>query len=123
MFDKIRLRHSGALPADFERNYGLSIGLDGLLCGFLGVAFADIEARVKEGGTDAELAEWVLARGLRPNRTQAIVWNEYTRKLGRSDRITPYLQKQIADEGLDPSTVHCSLDFIEVTEGRPAAND
>jgi hypothetical protein len=122
MFDKIRLKQAGQLPADFERNYGLPIGLDGLLCGFLGVVFADVEARVHEGGADAELAEWVFARGLHPNRTQAIAWNEYTRKLGWNDRITPYLQKQIAEEGLDPATVRCSLDFIEVTEGRPPAN-
>lgn len=121
MFDKIRLNQAGQLPPDFERNYGLSVGLDGTLCSFLGVAFADVEARVQAGGTDAELAEWVFARGLRPNRTQALVWNEFTRKLGWNDRITPYLKKQIAEEGLDPAVVRTSIDFIEVTEGRPAA--
>jgi hypothetical protein len=121
MFDKIRLQQAGALPADMQRNYGLSIGLDGILCSYLGVAFAAIEARVQAGGTDAELAEWVFTQGLRPNRTQAVVWNEYTRKLGWNDRITPYLQKQLRDEGIDPAQVVTSLDFIEVTEGRPAA--
>lgn len=121
MFDKIRLKQAGALPEDMQRNYGLAIGLDGILCSYLGVAFAAFEARVQAGGTDAELAEWVFAEGLRPNRMQAVVWNEYTRKLGWNDRITPYLQKQLRDEGIDPAQVVTSLDLIEVTEGRPAA--
>ena len=69
MFDKIRLMSAGTLPEDLHRNYGLSIGLDGMLCGFLGVAFAEVEARVRQGGTDEELTEWILSRGLRPNRT------------------------------------------------------
>ena len=43
MFDKIRLMQAGTLPSDLHRNYGLSIGLDGLLCGFLGLEFASIE--------------------------------------------------------------------------------
>ena len=122
MFDKIRLRQAGQLPEDMHRNYGLAIGLDGILCGFLGVPFADIEARVREGGTDAELAEWVFSRGLRPNRIQTVAWNEYTRKLGLHDRLTLYLQKQLRDEGLDPATVFTSLDFIEAIEGRPPAS-
>ena len=71
--------------------------------------------------SDAELAEWVFAQGLRPNRMQTVVWNEYTRKLGWNDRITPYLQKQLREEGVDPAQVVTSLDLIEVTEGRPAA--
>lgn len=42
MLDKIRLKQAGNLPDDFHRNYGLSIGLDGQLCGFLDVKFADV---------------------------------------------------------------------------------
>ncbi len=121
MFDKIRLMQAGSLPEDLHRNYGLSIGLDGMLCGFLGVRFADLEARIKGGGPDAELAEWIFSRGLRPNRTQALVWNEFTRKAGWNDRITPYLQKQIQEAGLDPASVVTSLDLIEISEGRPPA--
>ena len=50
MLDKMRLKLAGRLPADFERNYGLTFGLDGILCGFLNVKFEDIEARVAQGG-------------------------------------------------------------------------
>ena len=33
MLDKIRLQVAGKLPEEFHRNYGLSVGLDGQLCG------------------------------------------------------------------------------------------
>ncbi|MBI5692047.1 MAG: DUF5069 domain-containing protein [Verrucomicrobia bacterium] len=119
MFDKIRLMSAGTLPEDLHRNYGLSIGLDGMMCGFLGVSFPDVEARVRAGGSDEELTEWVFARGLRPNRTQTLIWNEFTRKAGWNDRLTPYLRKQIAEAGLPPTSAETSLDLIEITEGRP----
>ena len=32
----------------------MSIGLDGHLCGFLGIEFAALSERVKQGGTDEE---------------------------------------------------------------------
>ena len=118
MLDKIRLMQGGQLPEDFHRNYGLSIGLDGHLCGFLNVKFADLELRMKEGGTDAEIAEWIFARGLRPNRMQAQVWNECSRKFGWNDRVTAYLQAIKEEKGLNTSP-HCtSFDLIELTEER-----
>jgi hypothetical protein len=118
MIDKIRLMQSGRLPEDFHRNYGLSVGLDGQLCGFLGVKFPDVEQRVAEGGSDAEIAEWIFAHGLRPNRVQAHIWNEYSRKLGWNDRVTEYLNKQKAEAGIGDSPQLTSFDLIEVTEGR-----
>ncbi|MEO5958286.1 MAG: DUF5069 domain-containing protein [Opitutaceae bacterium] len=119
MLDKIRLQQNGRLPADFQRNYGLSIGGDGQLCGFLGVEFAAVEARVKEGGTDAEIAEWIFARGLRPNRTQTFVWNEHSRKLGWNDRVTTYLTNLKKETGAEGSGAVTSFDMIEYLEGRP----
>ena len=90
MLDKIRLQVAGKLPEEFHRNYGLSVGLDGQLCGFLNVKFADVEAKVLAGVLDAEIAEWIFAIGFRPNRSQANVWNEHSRKLGWNDRLTSY---------------------------------
>ena len=46
MLDKMRLKPAGKLPSDFVRNYGLTFGLDGILCGFLNVKFEEIEVRV-----------------------------------------------------------------------------
>lgn len=119
MIDKIRLKQAGQLPEDFHRNYGLSVGLDGMLCGFLGVKFEEVEARVQEGGTDAEIAEWILARGLRPNRAQTLVWNEFSRKLGWNDRVSAYLDKIKKEGGLAHLPFVTSFDLIELGEERP----
>jgi len=118
MIDKIRLHQAGRLPEDFHRNYGLSVGLDGMFCGFLNVAFVDVETRVREGGTDVEIAEWIFARGLRPNRQQKFVWNEFSRKVGWNDRVSAYLENQKAEAGLESRTVRTSFELIELTEGR-----
>ena len=118
MLDKIRLQQAGRLPEDYQRNYGLSVGLDGLLCGFLNVKFEEIEARVKAGGTDEEIAEWIFTRGLRPNRMQTQVWNECSRKFGWNDRVASYLQKIKQGAGLGHLTAVTSFDLIELTEDR-----
>lgn len=118
MLDKIRLMHAGDLPADYHSHYGLPVGLDGQICGFLGVPFAEIEARVRQGGDDTEIAEWIFARGLRPNRTQAMVWNEHARKLGWNDRVTAYLETLKREAGLAHVAASTSFDLIELSEGR-----
>ena len=117
MLDKMRLKQAGKLPEDFHRNYGLSFGLDGQLCGFLGVKFEAIEARVAEGGTDTEIAEWIFAHGLRPSRPQTHVWNEYIRKLGWNDRGAAVIAKVKAEQGLadrdDIQTIFAGIDALE----------
>lgn len=118
MIDKIRLMQAGKLPPDYHRNYGLALGLDGQLCGMLNVPFKDIEARVREGGTEAEIAEWVFSRGLRPNRVQTHIWNEYLRKFGWNDRVTPYLQELKREMKMEHVPQQTALDLIEVHEGR-----
>jgi hypothetical protein len=118
MIDKIRLKQAGKLPEDYHRNYGLSVGLDGQLCGFLNVKFEDVEARIQQGGTDEEIAEWVFAHGLRPNRTQLHVWNEHSRKMGWNDRIAAYLQNLKKEWGREDLAACTSFDLIEITEER-----
>jgi hypothetical protein len=119
----MRLKQAGRLPEDFHRNYGLSVGLDGTLCGFLGVKFEDIEARVQQGGEDGEIVEWIFARGLRPSRAQANVWNEYIRKLGWNDRYASFITKMKTELGLAGHAAGTTFELIELTEGRepPAA--
>jgi hypothetical protein len=118
MIDKIRLKQAARLPEDFHRNYGLSVGLDGNLCGFLGVSFEDIDARVGQGGTDEEIAEWIFARGLRPTRVQATVWNEYSRKFGWNDRISSFVAKIKAESGLAGHPACTTFELIELSEDR-----
>ena len=119
MLDKIRLQQTGKLPEDFQRNYGLSFGLDGQLCGFLGVKFADVEAKVQAGGTDAEIAEAIFSLGLRPSRQQALVWNEYIRKLGWNDRGAAVIAKVKEQHGLtNRDDIQTIFDGIDVLEDR-----
>ncbi len=118
MLDKIRLRQAGKLPEHFHRNYGLSIGLDGQLCGFLNVKFEDVEAQVRAGRTDAEIAEWMFATGLRPNRAQAHVWNEHSRKIGWNDRVAAFNAKVKTEPGWEHCTAITSFDLIDQSEER-----
>lgn len=118
MIDKIRLKQAGKLPEHFHRNYGLSIGLDGQLCGFLGVTHADVEAQVAAGKSDDEIAEWIFSTGLRPNKTQAFIWNECSRKFGWNDRIASYLAKVRTEPGWEHITAITSFDVIEQSEDR-----
>jgi hypothetical protein len=118
MVDKIRLKLAGRLPGDFVRNYGLSVGLDGSLCGFLGIKFEDVEARVAAGGTDEEIVEWIFAHGLRPNRTQALVWNDFSRKMGWNDRVSNFLAKAKDEAGLSQHPGCTTFELIDHMEER-----
>ena len=70
-----------------------------------------------EGGTDAEIAEWIFAHGLRPSRPQTHVWNEYIRKLGWNDRGSAVIAKVKAEQGLaardDIQTIFAGIDALE----------
>ncbi len=118
MLDKIRLRQAGRLPEDYHRNYGLSVGLDGNLCGFLNVKFEDVAAQVQAGRTDAEVAEWIFVTGLRPTRVQAQVWNEFVRKLGWNDRVSTFVAKIKAEAGMPDHPACTTFDLIEFNEDR-----
>lgn len=57
MLGKIRCHLREKLPEEYRPNFGLSIGLDGMLCGMLGVAHADLIDRMRGGGSDEEILE------------------------------------------------------------------
>jgi hypothetical protein len=118
MLDKMRLKLAGRLPEDFHRNYGLSVGLDGQFCGFMNVKFEDVEAQVAAGRTQEEVAEWIFAHGLRPNRTQAMAWNEHSRKLGWNDRMSSFVAKVKAESGIGTPATSTVFELIELTEDR-----
>jgi hypothetical protein len=48
MLDKIRCHLREKLPKEYRPNFGLSIGLDGMLCGMLGVTHADLIERMRQ---------------------------------------------------------------------------
>ena len=119
LIDKIRLHQSGHLPEEYHANLGLSVGLDGLLCGFLGVEFSALCQRVQQGGTDDELANWCFQQGLRPSKVQARIWNEFSRKFGYDDAAAKFLARVKAEDGLEQHTdVVTAFDLIDLREGR-----
>ena len=119
LLDKIRLHHRGELPEEYRPNFGLRFGLDGHLCGFLGVEFDALSERVRAGGTDEEIAEWCFARGLRPNKVQARVWNEFARKVGWNDRVSQFVANTLREDGTTDRPDLCTaFDTMDFREGR-----
>lgn len=116
MIDKIRLHLRGGLPEEYQPNFGLADGLDGLLAQFLGVTHDEIVARACEGGIDEEILEWCFARGLRPNETQIAIWNSFAEKIGWRDRAAATVERVRKQSGrTDIATI---FDCIDANEGR-----
>jgi hypothetical protein len=122
MLDKIRLHLRGELPDEYRPNFGLSVGLDGTLCGFLGVEHADLIEQVRAGVGDEEILEWCYTRGTRLNAVQKRIWNEYARKLGWNDRASSFLDKVRAEDGSTMETAHLltAFELMDHREGRTA---
>jgi hypothetical protein len=120
MLDKIRCHLRGKLPEEYRSHFGLSVGLDGMLCGMLGVNHADLIERLRIGGTDEEILEWCYARGTRLNRAQVHIWNEFARKLGWNDRASQFLAKVKAEDGSAAETADLTTAFelMDYREGR-----
>ena len=53
MLDKIRLNLRGQLDAGYHPRLGL--GMDELLCRFLGIQYGEVKGQVVEGKSDAEI--------------------------------------------------------------------
>jgi gluconokinase len=120
MLDKIRLQAREELHPDFHANLGLATGGDGVCCAFLRVPYAELRERVLSGGTDEEILQWCLERGGRKlDPIELMLWNEFSRKLGWNDRVTPSLIKLKAESGLsDRDDIATIFDYCEVDEGR-----
>lgn len=118
MLDKIRAHQRGELPEEYLPNLGLSLGLDGRMCAFLGIAFADVCTRVQEDGTDEEILAWCCERsGFQLTEERAYIWNEFARKFGWNDVAGRFLRKVRAEEGLSDELV-TAFDLIDFREGR-----
>ena len=118
MLDKIRCHLRDELAEEYRPNFG--VGLDGMLCGMLGVAHADLIERMRGGGSDEETLEWCYARGTRLNGVQVHIWNEFARKVGWNDRVAQFLSKVKAEDGTTAETADLStaFDLIDYREGR-----
>ena len=119
MLDKIRCDLAGTLPEEYRPNLGLSVGLDGFLCGFLRVQFADVRQKISQGLSDDEMVEWCFATGLRPNSMQRRIWNGFWEKFGWRDLATSVIDDLKKKEGLDNRPeLQTAFDVIDEREGR-----
>ena len=117
MLDKIRAHARGELPPDYVEKLGE--GFDGRCVRFLGVKYEEVIARVKEGGTDEEIFLSVYEHGRKPSGEDMENWNEFMRKCGWKDSVTPTLEWRKKEAGLaDRADIETMFQFIDVDEGR-----
>ena len=120
MLDKIRLHAAGRLPADYQKNLGdaQTYVLDGRTCRFLGIQYADLQARVLAGATDEEAYAWVLAHGTPRTDEECEVWNGFMMKRGWRDAGAEVLAKRIKESRLEDAPVMTMFDYLDFDEGR-----
>jgi len=120
IIDKIRLDAAGQLPSGYH--VGVIPGkrtFDDRLCCFLGVSWDALRARVLAGGSDAEILDWCLAHGRRPDAEQIEVWNTFMEKRGWRDPASAGLHQNKTDAGLaDRDDLQTFFDLFDVEEGR-----
>ena len=117
MLDKIRAHAKGELPTEYLEKLG--DGFDGRCVRFLGVKYEDVVARVKEGGSDEEIWQWAWERGRKPTEEDMENWNEFLRKCGWKDALTPTLERRKKESGLqDRADVETMFQYIDADEGR-----
>jgi hypothetical protein len=120
MLDKVRAQGRGHLPADYQPNLGK--GFDEACVKFLGVNYDQLVERVKSGGNDEEILDWCFNHGRRPSKDEIFVWNEFMRKRGWNDEITPTLAWRKEQAGLSRrDDIQTMFAFIDVDEGRSPA--
>jgi gluconokinase len=117
MLDKIRLHGAGELPTDYIANLGE--GFDKTCVDFLGIKYADLVRRVKDGGTDEEILDWARQNGRALKDQDIYVWNEFMRKRGWNDAASERLTQRKAEAGFsNRADVQTFFDFIDADEGR-----
>ncbi len=118
MLDKIRAHAAGELPPDYQPNLGR--GFDEECCEFLGVDYNEVVARVKQGVADEEMLRWCRENGKARSERDVFVWNEFMRKRGWNDEISPTLDRRKKEAGMAGRSEICTMfQFIDADEGRP----
>jgi len=83
---------------------------------FVGCGFA---AKYLEGGGDEEILQWAFERGRKPSEEQIEVWNEFMRKYGWNDQITPTLERRKGESGFEGcDEIETMFQYIDADEGR-----
>jgi len=121
MLDKMRLAAAGKLPEGWQAARGTTMkgSFDWRTCLFLKIDYVALEVETLKGDkTDAELLEWALAHGRRPDEQEIEVWNAFMTKRGWRDAGTQRLNERLAEIGLPAGTVQTMFEFIDLDEGR-----
>jgi hypothetical protein len=117
MIDKIRVHAQSDLPSEYQPNLGK--GFDRNCLDLLGIEYAALVERVKEGGTDDEILLWCFTHGRKPGNIEITVWNEFMRKRGWSDELSEILVRRKKETGMsDRSEIQTMFQFIDADEGR-----
>ena len=118
MLDKIRADARGELPNDWVPNLGK--GFDGKCVRFLGIDYDALRARVLEQeATDEEILRWALEHGKDRSAEEIEVWNEYLRKCGWNDELTPTLERRKRESGFENrDDIETMFQYIDADEER-----
>jgi gluconokinase len=117
MLDKIRQNAAGTLREDFCDNLGS--GFDGRCADFLRVNYADLAARVLQGGSDEEILKWCFETGRELNEGDIFIWNNYLKKVGWKDAVIAILARRKQESGLEGrDEIETMLEYFEYDEGR-----
>lgn len=126
MLDKIRLHAAGQLPADYVANLGDTGSptvFDARCCRFLGVKFADLQARTLAGGSDEELLAWTETQGKQHTDEECEIWSTFMCKRGWRDAASELVRKRTEQYGLADRSPETMFDVIDCDEGRDPANE
>jgi len=115
--DKIKVHARGELPEEYRPNLGK--GFDERVTKLLGVDYADLVERVKQGGSDDEILEWCFSKGRKPSEDELFVWNEFMRKYGWNDKAAEILVRRKKESNIsDRSDIQTMFAYIDADEGR-----
>src|SRR3954454_16065772 len=117
MLDKVRANERCELPDSHTPNLGK--GFDGECCEFLGVNYDAVVAQVKSGASDEDVLAWCRKNGKQRSERDVFVWNDFMRKRGWNDEITPILERRKRESGFDNrSDIQTMFSYIDADEDR-----
>jgi hypothetical protein len=118
MLDKIRAGARGELPNEWVSNLGK--GFDGKCLRFLGIEYEALKTQVLEqDATDEEILQWALEHGKDRSAEEIEVWNEYLRKCGWNDELTPTLERRKRESGFEErDDIETMFQYIDADEKR-----
>lgn len=126
MLDKIRLHAAGKLPAEYSANLGDQAApnvFDARCCRFLGIKFAELQARTLAGGSDEEVLAWAHAHGQPRTDEECEIWSMFMCKRGWRDAASEVVKQRITQCGLTGKPVQTMFDVLDYDEGRDPGTD